>query len=332
MNYRVILVSMVYVHEGSSIICVRDATAKIWNQSTEQWENLFIEGHKEDFRAYNLQTVPCRLAISTEEDKVFDVKVLSQNNKGINIEYSEIRTPKQYKASLPNGVEVELLGYSKLDTGLHWYGPDGSEFELPGVNAADIDDIGTVVAVRMQPTNFYLYAYITDVSGKGGRKVFRVESDNIWLIAVDGERRFVNLGLRVLRTGNWIKSKKCVFSPLMGDRRTGKTNIPSERIDAKVIRKGETEVSFYVPREFQYKMDWGKLIAHSKNGAEEVYDREVYNHVLPAKGWQKGYFAMLTENVDELTIEYRHLTESVMTFRNLSLQPGYETDVQIEIE
>ena len=66
-------------------ICIRGAQTVLWDGSSIT--PLPLEQKIEDATAYKLETIPCRLLVTTAENDMYDVTVLSKENRGINIEY-----------------------------------------------------------------------------------------------------------------------------------------------------------------------------------------------------------------------------------------------------
>lgn len=100
------------------------------------------------------------------------------------------------KAELPNGVTVEFLAYSHLvpSSGLQWLNPQGQETTIPGVYEADVDGLGTILALRVQPPEAHLVAQLyRGPDSQNIEKQWQLPGTDIWLLPLRDERSFANL-------------------------------------------------------------------------------------------------------------------------------------------
>jgi len=100
------------------------------------------------------------------------------------------------KAELPNGVTVEFLAYSHLvpSSGLQWLNPQGQETTIPGVYEADVDGLGTILALRVQPPEAHLVAQLyRGPDSQNIEKQWQLPGTAIWLLPLRDERSFANL-------------------------------------------------------------------------------------------------------------------------------------------
>ncbi len=99
-------------------------------------------------------------------------------------------------AELPNGVTVELLAYSHLVPrgGLFWFDPQGQEATIPGVYEADVEGLGTILAMRVQPPEAHLVAQLyRGPDSQNIDKPWQLLDTDIWLLPLRDERSFANL-------------------------------------------------------------------------------------------------------------------------------------------
>lgn len=98
-------------------------------------------------------------------------------------------------AELPNGVRVEFLAYSQLTAeGLTWWTPDGEPTTVPGVYEADVEGLGTILAMRVQPPEAHLVAQLyRGPDSQNIDKPWQLLDTDIWLLPLRDERSFANL-------------------------------------------------------------------------------------------------------------------------------------------
>lgn len=104
--------------------------------------------------------------------------------------------PPAAKAELPNGVTVEFLAYSHLVPrgGLQWLNPQGQETTIPGVYEADVEGLGTILAMRVQPSEAMLVAQVyRGPDSQNIDKPWQLPDTDIWLLPLRDERSFANL-------------------------------------------------------------------------------------------------------------------------------------------
>ncbi|MDY0356554.1 MAG: Clp protease N-terminal domain-containing protein [Sedimentisphaerales bacterium] len=100
------------------------------------------------------------------------------------------------KAELPNGVTVEFLAYSRLvpGGGLQWLNPQGHETTIPGVYEADVEGLGTILAMRVRPPEAHLVAQLyRGPDSQNIEKQWQLPGTDIWLLPLRDERSFANL-------------------------------------------------------------------------------------------------------------------------------------------
>ncbi len=130
----------------------------------------------------------------------FDMRTQSPPERPAEVE-TPVRAP--VTAKLPNGVTIELLAYSWLpphdglalsESGLAWYSPNGERTTIPGVYEADVEGLGTVLAVRVEPPEAELHAHLyRGPDTERIEKTWALPESNIRLLSLGQERRFANL-------------------------------------------------------------------------------------------------------------------------------------------
>ncbi|MDI6449283.1 M56 family metallopeptidase [Anaerobaca lacustris] len=136
-------------------------------------------------------------------------------------------------AKLPNGVTVEFLAYSQLVPrgGLLWFDPQGQETTIPGVYEADVEGLGTVLAVRVQPPEAHLVAQLyRGPDSQNIEKQWQLPGTDIWLLPLGDERNFANLRIitelmmpAVIETiplteenlGQWVEVNRCGIASIV---------------------------------------------------------------------------------------------------------------------
>lgn len=233
----------------------------------------------------------------------------------------------KYSATLANGITVELAAYLKsAEKGLKWYSFDGKPTTVEGVTEADVDGLGSVVALRVVPS---ADIHLTVRSYQGGdRKDHRVSSvgfGDIRTVGLGDERRFVNLDISVKR-----------YSPF-----------ESHRIDlAGRNLNEEIEINKFdvVKITNIHRQDPGSCVLRVRWVADRNWDRWVGLTALDKAGKPYelrgkrsdsviyNYTASLPiERLAGIILQSRVGYSASAKFKNVSLVPDYPTDVQVEV-
>lgn len=116
-----------------------------------------------------------------------------------------------FSATLPNGVTVELVGFSHWTDGkVQWFSPSGSPIQIPNVYEADVDGMGSVIALRVTPSDpnvWFSAQYYEGQERKGSRVPWKVGPSNLWMVPLGIERQHINLFLETSRPGLWQQTE-----------------------------------------------------------------------------------------------------------------------------
>ena len=186
------------------LILARDAASEQAEQTSD--ESPRIQAHLIAPR------LPDVLTVTTAEGRRFEVTILSVGDGRCALKYAPLSTdggagggapvgPEGTErpaviAALPNGVTVELLAYSHLipRTGLFWYDSRGQETTIPGVYEADVEGLGTILALRVQPSETRLIVQMyRGPDAQNIEKQWQLPETDIRLLALGQERNFANL-------------------------------------------------------------------------------------------------------------------------------------------
>jgi len=179
------------VHDGGALILVRNATS-------EQAENMAGM----PFSTYPISPdLPQALQVTTAEGHRYEIKVLAvDEGKSCTLKCTLLSEAEavsnRVRAELPNGVTVEFLAYSHLVPrgGLFWFDPQGQETTIPGVYEADVEGLGTILALRVQPSEARLTVQVyRGPDAQNIEKQWQLPGTDIWLLALGQERNFANL-------------------------------------------------------------------------------------------------------------------------------------------
>ncbi len=242
-----------------------------------------------------------------------------------------------FVATLPNGVKVELVGLLRLaERGIEAWKPDGEPTVIKGVFESDIDGRGTVAAFKVQGLNVEVQAYSWQGSNTVRLKdTSYLPSGDIWLGAFDypADRRFGNL---LLKVGQW----KAIFTiPVTEEEMSKEQAILTENFKnfavtriGKLRRLPEGCFSIEITHGIYIRLD-EEFLALDKSGklhepiAIMLFSRE------GKEGREEGSILTFKFPAEELAGIARCQQDwGEVRFRNVSLQPGVKTDVQIEFE
>ncbi len=241
-------------------------------------------------------------------------------------------------AELPNGVTVELVGFSHWTDGkLQWYSPRGTTIQMPGVTEADVDGLGSVIALRVTPSDpdvlFYVY-YYQGQNYKNTKETWKVGTNGLWLTALGIERKYVNLSFEVYRKGSW--------------QQTGIIPVDYKQLFPKEDEYGRVEINRFgfgisaISRaQFASKPDNHTILISGVSSISELRNFSALdkngNILKPDRSESSDTsciieFNYLPEGLAGITGQTREILYSTFQFKNISLIPGQKSDVKIEIE
>jgi len=228
---------------------------------------------------------------------------------------------------LPNGVTVEFLAYSHLVPrgGLQWLNPQGQETTIPGVYEADVDGLGTILALRVEPAESRVIAQLyRGPDSQNVEKQWQLAGTSIWLLALGDERNFANL--RVITE---LPMPAVIETIPLTEENLGQLIEVNQCGIASIVR---LQVVMAEPPTLQFSS------IRAPDCSQKVVaflDKE--GRTYPAKpirvGSADGYRGILWPNrLAGIVVEAAPIHTADVRLRNISLTPQRVTNIQIETD
>ena len=244
---------------------------------------------------------------------------------------NESSTPStDFTFALPNGVKVTYLGFSDIDEDvLRWWAPMGRQIEIAGVNLADVDGLGTVLAFTIEVTkphrDFYLTARIpyNPAKEKSLNKTWQVR-DNLWLVPLEEYRRFVNLSMWTARTTLWKKSELIPVSYVDIENKLDMAQFNGVRIEPDKTMGPANPDNFL--RVWIYTSGTNHIF-------KQVWAKSKTGELIEGKsleGNRRIEFALLPRDLEGFVFEYSVSDRAEVLLKNISLIPGAALTGQVE--
>jgi beta-lactamase regulating signal transducer with metallopeptidase domain len=304
------------------------------------WETTVTtrKGHKYQFSLLSFDEKKC----------VIEYKLLNRAAKKAIAKAGHVKSNDKFTATLSNGVTVELvgLGTAPWESEQQWWRPDGVKTDKPEFKANDPPLKWPIDPNRLQ---FECAALV---------KFFNHSGKDISVPEVNLKNRILGIGLVSVIADDGSQMTYIVSNPFEGEVPnkadislavgTGpfkKAKTPSKKLNADqhdfysledgllIIRHplrmnsmGTPSVDLTCPKkDFEFR-----LSAKLKTGETETWHGgSIGKEVKFFESTPKRENTKI-EDIEELIIEYRPY--EWVTFNNVSLKPGFKTNVQIEIE
>ncbi len=261
----------------------------------------------------------------------------------------EVASPA-VKAKLPNGVTVEFLAYSHLVPrgGLFWFDPQGRETTIPGVYEADVDGLGTILALRVEPAESRVIAQLyRGPDSQNVEKQWQLAGTSIWLLPLGDERNFANLRIitelpmpAVIETiplteenlGQLVEVNRCGIASIVdlqvvenpsGDMLTTAMGYPPG-LDTGLEGMAEppTLQFSYIRTPDSYQKVVAFLDKEGRTHAAERVQVDSTGATYQGRVWPGRLAGIL--------VEASAVRTAAVRFRNISLTPERATSIQIE--
>ncbi len=246
--------------------------------------------------------------------------------------------PKQFVATLPNGVTVELVGLCEHPSeGKNWWRPDGQPlgefpYKVSATYAKPPNNKILNVLMTISPGPAYSATKFEVSQSKPRGYWIGLESNGKLVTNWKAgsfeapptlEKADVKVGIA---GGPWQKVAK--ISPRFEKPVAEKTSLGQIQWLKTVGENGSGDMIVYVASNFVDKAD-SHLIAVDITG-EEHFPYSGKGEGIADKMTHEYKFHLRTNEVRELFFVVRPY--QWVTFKNVSLQPGVKTDVQVEVE
>lgn len=225
-------------------------------------------------------------------------------------------------AKLPNGVTVEFLAYSQLTSeGLKWWTPDGEPTMIPGVYEADVDGLGTILALRVEPAESRVVAQLyRGPDSQNIEKPWQLPGTDIWLLPLRDERNFANLRVITELAMPAVIETIPLTEENLGQRvevnRYGIASI----VDLQVIMAEPPTLQFSYIRAPDC---WQAVVA--------FLDKEGRTYLAKRIRTANGYRGNLSPSrLAGIVVEAAPVHTADVRLRNISLTPQRVTEIQIE--
>jgi beta-lactamase regulating signal transducer with metallopeptidase domain len=248
-----------------------------------------------------------------------EAKTVFRDKTGLKTEFSD---------TLSNGTKVELVGLLRVaEGGIEAWKPNGEPTVIKGLFESDIEGRGTVAAFRVQGLTISVQAYSWQGSNTVRLKdTWYSPSSDVWLGAFDypADRRFGNLLIKT-------RQRKALFTiPVTEEQLSKELAIPTKNFENFGVTRIEElrrlpEGCFSIKITHQNDIVGEDFFALDKSG-------ELHQHFAESLH-QGGSTLTFKFPAEELAGIARCQQDSgEVRFRNISLQPGVKTDVQVEAE
>jgi len=263
-------------------------------------------------------------------DVQIEVEPMPKGHSTVDSEVVSSKTSRKYSATLPNGVKITFLAFSKVsEQGLTWQSPEGKPITIGGVSEADVEGLGTVLAFGVGPTDIE----INGRSLSGSRResledLWPIDAGRIWLAALGKEPRFVNVEFDIWRFGpevsHTIDLKQVDRNKDIEIGRFGVASISEIRSKDT----NSTELTVHWDRSVErWKWKLAELTAIDKSGRP---------HLLHDSAGGRGYDyyrgSVAAGDLASIILKCKKRHPGTVRFNNLSLVSDYRTDVRIEVE
>jgi beta-lactamase regulating signal transducer with metallopeptidase domain len=234
-------------------------------------------------------------------------------------------------AKLPNGVTIRFVAFGNSSSrGLLWWSPDGRTTTIADVHEADLEGFGKVLAFHLDPPDVDLAAHayygrgntdhIRDVWRPGG-------SGNIWLVALDDNRRFLNIRLTV-----YVADPPISYTVPLTLEQAGQVIDVNRCAVSKV-----SELTPDGPGSFSVRLYWDFSGGRIRTLEPAAVDKSGKTHPLTMvhqySGSNQRYKADLPiDQLAGIVLRAAEVHEATVHFKNLSLVPEYRTDPQVVVE
>jgi nitrous oxidase accessory protein NosD len=241
-------------------------------------------------------------------------------------------SPQAVAATLANGVKVELLAYSQwTQEGLTWWTPAGKSTTLPGVNEADIEGLGTVLAFRTEPAIQTLYAWLSQPpsESKAVEKKWRLKDSSIWLVALGKADTYVNIDLQ------GVVADPLVVKPVMLKKEGTGARIAVRECGISAI----TDLTAIDGGPSRFNVHWdqpGPRVVAAVDTAGALHPVRaisprpvrVATRVLPPASYEVD---LPPDQLASIVIEGHSERGGRVSFRNVSLTPTRPTQIRVEV-
>ena len=243
----------------------------------------------------------------------------------------------EFKAALPNGVSVELVGVCEHPSeGKQWWRPDGSLLEQrpwEKVNGAVNDGWGKEpyeFAVRLNHVaNNVPGWYVTfEDSGSMASGVYESSPTSItgWFaVSLPSDKKELDITISVA-PGKWETKFSRDVKPDSGVYAES-----SNKRGVAWFSPVETDGKTFLVVSHGFREQQTRVVAVDKKGKEHTgqYDSGTFN-VSSDTATLQAFFPLTLDQIEEFRLQTRPYQKYV--FKNVSLKPNFKTNVQIEVE
>ncbi|HIJ70904.1 MAG TPA: M56 family metallopeptidase [Planctomycetes bacterium] len=277
--------------------------------------------------------VPFVEVVTTREGNKYGVTFAGADENSCTIEYGPLKEIKdKYKAILPNGVMVELVGICEYPSGgKQWWRPDGSRLDME-IDTKDrsrytSEDPGYEMVFKLIGKDFNFR--IKDVKGskqRSGLEVTKPERMSAYRVHIKPDLKKTNLKVGVA-SGRW---------ETIGAHTGGGTTfevikrfLSKKKIIFSVANQTDEGLTMTVSDD----LDRGKetaLFAVDKNDKEYKGDIQASLFVDNMQQQTFVFDDVLLKDIKEF--QFRTRPYEWLTFKNISLKPNFESEAKIDVE
>jgi len=231
----------------------------------------------------------------------------------------------KFMATMPNGVKVGLVALGRLvDGSLQWWTPEAEPTSIPEVLECDVEGYDVVLAYKLQGSNGFTSYSMQNDGLHRIKEDWYVQSHQLWMAPLDkaAYARTADFAVRA-QGGQWETRLEIPLS---------EKEIGQEIEINKLGYEKVAEFTELTPNSFRVRITYsskrralGEFAVEDKEGKiHEGTSRTVW------RSQSEMIFPIPAEQLSKLVVRKQQIGQA--TFRNISLQPGQRTKVQIETQ
>jgi len=272
-----------------------------------------------------------RQKLSYAEAKINNVSLQGKNAKVVTTvrQFKETSEPevdisvdRKFKAVMPNGVEVGLVAVGRLTGGApQWWTPEGKPTDVPGVLECDLEGWPTVIAIKVRNAKGFTEYLLQESQLNKVKASWHVWSHKLWMIALDdlGDTTSAHFAIRA-HGGPW---ETLAEVPLTANDIGREIEIGREGYYKVTECSALTPDSFEVKITHAKKYTWADWAAVDKQGKTHEHTAGSYY-----SSRAELTFALSAQQLSKIILRRQQAGQA--TFKNISLKPWHETEIQID--